>query len=316
MGYPLYREVKKWAPATLTHREKLAALILADDANDVTRETYSSVVDPDILRFAMIKNERDMRKVLTRLLEEKVLERVTVGGNGRTAKYRFLYLAPATQTTAAGPERTANNGPRSGVAGPERTSNSGVAGTNETANPHVQATLDVPEKTCNSGVAGSFWNSCRSESDRPTPSTSSTTSSTTSAAAAAETDSADGTLFDASAAAQPKPQPAASRSGQPQEPEAFDGFWQAYPRRVGRKAAVRAWDKALKDGVPPQRIVSAAEAYARERHGQPTQYTKHPATWLNGGHYDDEPAASEPGQARHQTYRDPADHDLYDEDMI
>jgi hypothetical protein len=36
-------------------------------------------------------------------------------------------------------------------------------------------------------------------------------------------------------------------------------------------------------------MVDAAQAYARERHGQDPQYTKYPATWLNKGCYDDEP---------------------------
>lgn len=197
MGYPLYREVKKWAPATLTHREKLAAMVLADDANDVTRETFNSVVDPDILRFAMVRNDRDMRKILARLVEEKVLERVTIGGNGRTAKYRFLHLASADSADVAGPEETPNGTTSPDLAGPKETSNSGVAGTDQTSNTEGQVSPDVPEKTSNSGVAGSFRNSCRSNLDLPTPLTSSTTSSTT--PASDESDAAgdsEGTLFE------------------------------------------------------------------------------------------------------------------------
>ncbi|MEU3287811.1 hypothetical protein [Streptomyces longwoodensis] len=95
MGYELYREVKVWAPTTLTHREKLTALVLADDANDKTRLTYSSVVDPEIMRQAMVPDDRSMRRIIAKLKEEKVLEHVGGGHNGRTAKYRFLHMAPA-----------------------------------------------------------------------------------------------------------------------------------------------------------------------------------------------------------------------------
>ncbi|MBP5884512.1 hypothetical protein QBA57_21465 [Streptomyces scabiei] len=330
MGYPLYREVKKWAPATLTHREKLAAMVLADDANDVTRETFNSVVDPDILAFAMVRNDRDMRKILARLVEEKVLERVTIGGNGRTAKYRFLYLAPVGSPNVAGPEETASGTtssevggpiqtPNSEVAGLDQTPNSPVAGPDRTSNPEVQPGPDVPERTSNSRVAGSFRNSCRSDSDLPTPLTSSTTSSTTSAATAAETTSPDGALFDepapapAAAAKTPKRRSASSRPAEPVNPDAFADFWNAYPRRTEKRDAVRAWNRAIGDGVPPERILQAARAYAVERRGEPPKFTKHPARWLNAGCYDDEspgPAAAlsgPPTAPRHMTEEEKRD---------
>ncbi|MGW6008641.1 hypothetical protein [Streptomyces sp. NPDC055210] len=318
MGYPLYREVKKWAPDTLTHREKLVAMVLADDANDVTRETHSSAVDPDILRFSMIKNDRDMRKVLTRLVEEKVLDRVTIGGNGRTAKYRLRYLAPAGTSTVAGPNRTCNDPTDSDVAGPEGTSNSGVAGPNETPNSDTSTESDVPKKTGYSGVAGPNRNSCRSESDLPTPSTSSTTSSTTSAAAAAETDSASGTLFDepGPAPAAKKPKRRAAASSEPTDPEAFDAFWKAFPRRVEKQDTVRAWNKAVAAGTLPDKILRTAQAYAIERRGEDPKFTKYPATWLNKGCYDDEPTPPGPIRgAQHRPYQNPENPDAYFEDL-
>ncbi|MFD7791001.1 hypothetical protein [Streptomyces sp. NPDC059759] len=317
MGYPLYREVKKWAPPTLTHREKLAAMVLADDANDVTRETFSSVVDPDILRFAMVKNDRDMRKILTRLVEEDVLERVVVGGNGRAAKYRFRYLAPAAPTTVAGPNQTDNGTAAPDVAGPERTANSGVGGPNETANSGDGQGAGGPERTGYSGVAGPNRNSCRSESDLPTPSSSSSRSSTTSMPGepATDTDAADGTLFAEPAPSAPPvekapPRRTSASSSEPTHPDAFDAFWQAYPRRTAKRDAVRAWNKAITDGTSPDQILQATRAYAIERHGEPPKFTKHPATWLNKGCYDDEPLP-----ARHQPHSNPApeDRDQYDE---
>jgi len=71
--------------------------------------------------------------------------------------------------------------------------------------------------------------------------------------------------------------------------EAFGAFWLSYPKKKAREEAKRAWIAALERGATPQRIVDAAQAYARERAQQDPTYTKYPATWLNKGCYDDEP---------------------------
>jgi len=71
--------------------------------------------------------------------------------------------------------------------------------------------------------------------------------------------------------------------------EAFGAFWSNYPKKRDREAAKKAWIAAIERGVEPKHMVDAAQAYARERHGQDPQYTKYPATWLNKGCYDDEP---------------------------
>lgn len=71
--------------------------------------------------------------------------------------------------------------------------------------------------------------------------------------------------------------------------EAFGAFLLNYPKKRDREAARRAWIAAIDRGVDPQRMVDAAQTYARERFGQDPKYTKYPATWLNKGCYDDEP---------------------------
>jgi hypothetical protein len=82
---------------------------------------------------------------------------------------------------------------------------------------------------------------------------------------------------------------ARSDSGKPSEiEEAFDRFWQAYPKRVAKEAARRAFAKAIERGVSIAALVSGAQAYALLRAGQEPKYTKHPATWLNGGCWEDE----------------------------
>jgi helix-turn-helix protein len=73
--------------------------------------------------------------------------------------------------------------------------------------------------------------------------------------------------------------------------EAFKQFWAAYPRHVGQLAARKVWDKALKE-APADQIIDGARRYAAERQDENPKYTKHPATWLNGGCWMDEPGAN------------------------
>ena len=71
----------------------------------------------------------------------------------------------------------------------------------------------------------------------------------------------------------------------------FDIFWKAYPRKVAKIAARQAWAKA-KDKPDIAFVVASLE-----KQKQSEQWTKdggqfipHPATWLNQGRWDDEPA--------------------------
>lgn len=73
----------------------------------------------------------------------------------------------------------------------------------------------------------------------------------------------------------------------------FDEFWKVYPRRVGKLSAVKAYKRALRV-TTPDRIIDGAKAYAKKRAGEDATYTKHPATWLNGGCWDDD--VYKPGQ--------------------
>jgi hypothetical protein len=65
----------------------------------------------------------------------------------------------------------------------------------------------------------------------------------------------------------------------------FDRFWSAYPRKVGKKAALKAWEKAIRD-ADPETIIAAAQRYAANPNLEP-KYTAHPTTWLNQGRWDD-----------------------------
>lgn len=85
----------------------------------------------------------------------------------------------------------------------------------------------------------------------------------------------------------------------------FDEFWSIYPRRVAKLAAKKAWDRAIKNGSSPDIIIAGAHRYARERRQAEDRYTKHPATWLNGGCWMDDPGAN--GDGHEQSYAEIAD---------
>jgi hypothetical protein len=75
--------------------------------------------------------------------------------------------------------------------------------------------------------------------------------------------------------------------------DAFERFWAVYPKLVGKLAARKAFDKALKIATA-EKIIAGARRYASERHDQNEQYTKHPTTWLNAGGWMDAPGANRP----------------------
>jgi phage replication O-like protein O len=73
---------------------------------------------------------------------------------------------------------------------------------------------------------------------------------------------------------------------------AFDPFYEAYPRHVGRQDALKAWLKLNPDAELIPVIMAAVERYAAEVEGTEQKYILHPATWLNGKRWEDEPANS------------------------
>lgn len=70
-------------------------------------------------------------------------------------------------------------------------------------------------------------------------------------------------------------------------------FWEAYPRRIAKRAAFKVLERvcAKEQGLPFEVLLSAVKVYARSVAGKDMQYVAHPATWLNAGRWDDDPAA-------------------------
>ena len=82
--------------------------------------------------------------------------------------------------------------------------------------------------------------------------------------------------------------------------DGFDEFWATYPRRIGKKAALKSWINAIKT-VDPQTIINATNEFSTAVAGKETQYIAHPSTWLNEGRWDDDMSAY---QTQHFTARD------------
>lgn len=62
-----------------------------------------------------------------------------------------------------------------------------------------------------------------------------------------------------------------------------------YPRKDGKKAAMKAWLSSYPTRPPLEDLLASLRAQIVAR-GWPTQYTPHAATWLNGERWND-PAA-------------------------
>jgi hypothetical protein len=95
--------------------------------------------------------------------------------------------------------------------------------------------------------------------------------------------------------APPDPKPKGKRRATPRAvPPRFDEFWNNYPRRVGKIHAEKAYAKALAAGVDPQVILDGVTLYALTCNTREPQFVKHPATWLNGGCWDDDDPTTRP----------------------
>ena len=70
----------------------------------------------------------------------------------------------------------------------------------------------------------------------------------------------------------------------------FESFWKAYPKKVGKGAAEKAFAKAKPDDTLTEKMLSAVEAAKRSSQWRKDggQYIPNPATWLNQKRWDDE----------------------------
>jgi hypothetical protein len=88
------------------------------------------------------------------------------------------------------------------------------------------------------------------------------------------------------------------KSGEGHEAEAaFERFWRLYPppRRIDKKQARKAWDKALK-AASPDEIINGLTRHVLGWEGKDPEFIPHPTTWLNRERWKYEPPERGPRQ--------------------
>lgn len=94
---------------------------------------------------------------------------------------------------------------------------------------------------------------------------------------------------------------AASAAHQDEEDlTAFGAFWIVYPKSRDRPGTLAAWREARAKGVPAQKLIDAAQAYARDRAGEEHRFTKLSANWLRDERYEDDYATDPAPDGRPQ----------------
>lgn len=100
-----------------------------------------------------------------------------------------------------------------------------------------------------------------------------------------------------SASATASPSASATAEVLPLTPSAFERFWHAYPRKVGKDGARKAFERRHPTDALVAEMLAALD---RQRHSADWrrdggQYIPHPSTWLNDGRWQDEPRLVESG---------------------
>ena len=71
----------------------------------------------------------------------------------------------------------------------------------------------------------------------------------------------------------------------------FDKFWACYPRHTAKQDAKRAFLKISPDDTLLNTMLTAIQRQKQTEQWSDPRYVPHPATWLNGRRWEDEPAA-------------------------
>lgn len=75
------------------------------------------------------------------------------------------------------------------------------------------------------------------------------------------------------------------------KPNGFARFWEAYPNKAAKRTGEAAYSRALKRiaGPDPPAVILAGVARAKLSRQWIDGFVPHPATWLNGNCWEDEP---------------------------
>ena len=79
-----------------------------------------------------------------------------------------------------------------------------------------------------------------------------------------------------------------SPEGEIETETAFDRFWEAYPKKVAKKEAQKAFEKIKPGTILLDTILVAIQAQKQSGQWQDKQYIPNPATWLRREQWEDE----------------------------
>lgn len=82
----------------------------------------------------------------------------------------------------------------------------------------------------------------------------------------------------------------------------FEEWWEKYPLKVGKIKAIKSWNKEVgtkAESLLPK-MLAALDWQAKQKKWIDKQYVPHPASYLNGRRWEDEPPKSGGGEARHK----------------
>jgi hypothetical protein len=89
-------------------------------------------------------------------------------------------------------------------------------------------------------------------------------------------------------------------------PGEFDQFWTAYPKKVGKQAALKAFKNAKFPSLDALLKAIDRARLSEQWRKDGGQFIPNPATWLNQGRWDDEPVQVVPVQPKAQVRIDRA----------
>jgi hypothetical protein len=276
VGIRLFVEVLKHAPEELTWRERYALTVLAENANDGTRECWPGIEDdPEIALRMRLPGRSSRYEVLKALRTKGALEGVSAGRRGRRAVYRIPVMGPGT-TDAIDPRKgPGTKDPKNGKRPESPDPESGKAGPNRGA--------QRPETPDANGEKGSGNDGHRVRDPRTQgPETTDPFPSVPSGLPPQQVEPQQGGA----------PATPAAREITDEDKLDFGRFWQLHPKSRDMDKTRAEWVAAVIGGADPKRIAAAAEAYAHEVAGTEFRFVKQSLYWLRDRRYEDkfEPA--------------------------
>jgi len=322
-------QVMHYSPRDLTPLERVAAMVFAEDSNKDTRELYHPLSWPEYAWSIGVRTEKQVHALAAALARKGVLERVRRGQRNGPTVYRFAEFN-TTRPPEAPPLETGQRGAARGVNGrfapaslrpeitAEETPLEPFSMDEDTALRPKTPAEDSALQPCFTAEdeEGDVWlrpeitaedGALFSRSFRPKPngvpiSKTLKTKNLTTPRANSGPGGAGAPARGAEPTAAPPETNGAEVSKESAEPKTtpedspeFERFWEAYPRKMAKGAARRAWAKVLAAGVDVELVIAAAEAAAEQQKAivelegkAKKKFTPYPATWLNAEGWENE----------------------------